>query len=75
LIVRVLVWSLFDADTTPGTLRRELGWLEPPSTWLWNDAGERFGAVVFGEELSDELERARALIGRDPDVYEEFDAG
>jgi len=30
--------------------------------------------VVFGDELVDELAQARALIGRDPDVAEEFDA-
>jgi hypothetical protein len=75
VIVRLLVWSLAEADTTLDELRVELAALEPPSTWLWNEAGERFGAVLFEDELPEALERARELIGRDPDVYEEFDAG
>jgi hypothetical protein len=73
VIVRILVWNLFDSDTTLAELRAELGELAPPSTWLWNEASERFGVVLFGEDLPPTLERARERIGRDPDVYEEFD--
>ena len=74
MIVRVLVWSLFDSDTTVDELRETLPDLEEPSTWLWSDASERFGAVIFDEDDAPSLERARELVGRDPDVYEEFDA-
>jgi hypothetical protein len=74
VIVRILVWNLFDADATLAGLRADLGELAPPSTWLWNEASERFGALVFGDDLPDSLERAREVIGRDPDVYEEYDA-
>ena len=74
MIVRILVWSLFDSDTTADELREALPDLEEPSTWLWSDASERFGAVLFDQDEGPSLERARELVGRDPDVYEEFDA-
>jgi hypothetical protein len=73
VIVRLLIWSLFDSKTTIEELRDSLPELEPPSTWLWNEASERFGLVAFGDELADESAEARELIGREPDVYEEFD--
>jgi hypothetical protein len=31
------------------------------------------GVVAYGDELPDEVAGARHLIGRDPDVAEEFD--
>jgi hypothetical protein len=74
VIVRLLVWSLFDSDTTIGELRDTLPALEEPSTWLWSDASERFGAVLFDDDEQRALGEARELIGRDPDVYEEFEA-
>jgi hypothetical protein len=43
------------------------------SIWIWSDAREHFGLVAFGEDVPVGFERARELIGRDPEVYEEFD--
>jgi hypothetical protein len=74
VIVRLLVWSLFDSDATFGELADRLPELEEPSTWLWSEASERFGAVLFDDDVGPAAERARELIGREPDVYEEFDA-
>jgi hypothetical protein len=74
VIVRILIWSLFDSKTTIDELRDSLPELEEPSTWIWNDASDRFGLVAFGEELPEAVGRARELIGDDPDAYEEFDA-
>lgn len=74
MVVRILIWSLFHSKTTLDELRDALPELEQPSMWLWNEAGERFGAVTFDEVVPPALERARELVGRDPDVYEEFDA-
>jgi len=48
--------------------------LESPDAWIWNESNERFGLVVFGEELPEGAGWARDLIGDDPEVYEEFDA-
>jgi hypothetical protein len=72
VIARLLLWSLFDSKTTIDELREQLPEVEPPSVWLWNDAGERFGLVAFGE-LPDGIGHVRELIGADPEVAEEFD--
>lgn len=72
MIARILLWNLGDSQTTVEELRPRLPALEPPSAWLWNEAGERFGLVVHGE-WPERLEAVRELIGRDPDVAEEFD--
>jgi hypothetical protein len=72
VVVRILLWSLFDSKTTLEELRDALRDLVPPSTWIWNEPTERFGLIAFGEEFP-ELENVRALIGREPDLYEEFD--
>jgi hypothetical protein len=74
VIVRILIWSLFDSKTTIDELREALPELEPPSEWVWSEASERFGIVVFGDELPEGVGWARDLFGNDPDVYEEFDA-
>lgn len=34
---------------------------------------DRFGIVVYGEELPEAAGWARDLIGADPEVYDEFD--
>ena len=73
MIVRLLIWSLFESKTTIDELRESLAELEPPNAWMWNEASERFGVVTFGDELPEEVARARELIGREPDVAEEFD--
>jgi hypothetical protein len=76
VVVRVLLWSLIGDDAvTVEELRRQLEALPAPSTWLWNAAAERAGAIVWGDDVPDEVARARSVIGREPDVYEEFDAG
>jgi hypothetical protein len=74
VIVRVLVWNLFDSKTTIDELRDAIPPLEPPGAWIWNEASERFGLVCFDDELPEAAGVARDLIGRDPEVYEEFDA-
>ncbi len=73
MIARILIWSSYDSKTTIEELRDSLAELEPPSAWLWNEAGERFGVVAFGEELPEAVAHARQLIGCEADVAEEFD--
>jgi hypothetical protein len=73
VIVRILIWNLLDSQTTIDALRESLPELVPPSAWIWNEASERFGAVLHGEELLEAAGWATGLIGADPDVYEEFD--
>jgi hypothetical protein len=73
VILRILIWSVADSKTTIDELRETLPELAEPSTWIWNEASERFGVAVFGDELPEEVVEARALLGREPDVAEEFD--
>jgi hypothetical protein len=73
VLVRILIWRLFDSKTTIEELREALSELEEPSVWIWNEASERFGVVAFGDELPKAVVQARQLIGREPDVAEEFD--
>ncbi len=73
MIVRILIWSLFNSKTTIDELRDSLPELEPPTTWIWNEASERFGLVAVGDEIPEAIAEARELVGREPDVYEEFD--
>ena len=73
MVVRLLIWSLVESQTTIGELENALPELEPPSTWIWNGASERFGLVAYGDEVPPAVAGIRELIGDDPDVYEEFD--
>lgn len=40
--------------------------------WITNDVQERLGLISFGDELPDLRDLSR-LIGKDPDVAEEFE--
>ena len=79
MIVRIVLWRLDEATPSLDALRDRLDELEPlppPGTVLVNEAAERIGAIVVtedDEELPLQLEQLRLLVGRDPDVYEEFD--
>jgi hypothetical protein len=73
VIVRILIWSIFDSKTTIEELQEGLPVLTPPSEWIWSESSERFGVVLFGDEVPEGVGWARDLIGDDPDVYEEFD--
>jgi hypothetical protein len=73
VLVRLLVWNVFDSKTTIDELRESLPELAEPSRWIWNEAAERFGVVSLGEELPEAVGWAQDLVGAEPDVYEEFD--
>jgi hypothetical protein len=87
VIVRLVLWSLVDSDTTIEELR---GYLREESVdqfeeveglrfkaWISDEATERWGAVyVFESEAAARQAlpgRARELIGKEPDLAEEFD--
>ena len=72
MIARILIWSLYDSKTTLDELREHLPELPEGDRWISNDAQERFGLIAFGDELPD-LTEVRRLIGKDPEVAEEFD--
>ena len=79
MIVRIALWRLDETTPSFDELREHLDALEPlapPGVVLVNEAAERVGALVVIEEeepLPQQLEELRRLVGRDPDLYEEFD--
>jgi hypothetical protein len=79
MIVRLLFWRLGEIDASFAQVCELLDQLEPldkPSAWLWNESHERFGALIVTDEdetTPPQLDHLRALIGREPDLYEEFD--
>jgi hypothetical protein len=87
LLVRLVLWNLADSKTTIAELRRYLrdesvdAFEEVPGlrfkAWISDEASERWGAVYLWEspEATDQElpSRARELIGKDPDLVEEFD--
>jgi Putative mono-oxygenase ydhR len=87
VILRFVLWSLADSKTTIEELRRYLRdesvdrFADVPGlrfkAWISDEATERWGAVYLWESreaAEQELPtRARELIGKDPDIGEDFD--
>jgi hypothetical protein len=73
VIVRIFLWNLANSKTTVDELREQLPALESGDTWISNEASERFGLITFSSDVPRGLSSVRELIGRDPDVGEEFD--
>lgn len=87
MVVRLVIWNLADSPTNAGELRRYLRDEAVPAFeqvpgllfkgWFSDEPGERWGAVyVWASSGASEQElpsRARALIGKDPDIVEVFD--
>ena len=89
MILRLVLWNLADSQTTIEELRRYLRdesvdqFEEVPGlrfkAWISDEATERWGAVYLweSEEAASQtlrvLESTRELIGKEPDIGEEFD--
>ena len=87
MLVRFVLWNLADSKTTIEELRRYLRdesveqFRQVPGlrfkAWISDAATERWGGVYVWETADaarQELpSRARELIGKDPDIAEEFD--
>jgi hypothetical protein len=69
---RIIIWSLYDSKTSLDELRAHLPELPAGDHWISNEAQERLGLVTFGDELPD-LAEVPELIGKEPEVAEEFD--
>ncbi len=70
-VARILIWNLADSKTTLAEVRERV---EPGerTRFIWNDAQERFGVIAFGEDTA-RLDELRRLIGKEPEVAEEYD--
>ena len=71
-VARILIWNLADSKTTLAELREHLPPLGDGDYWIANDVSERFGLITTGEEVPD-LEHIRELIGKEPEIAEEYD--
>jgi hypothetical protein len=72
-VVRLYLWNLGDSKTTLAELREHLPPVPDPDFWISNEAAERFGLVTFSLTEDEELAHVRDLIGKEPEVAEEFD--
>ena len=72
MTLRLLLWSLADSKTTLDELRAKLPELPEGDHWISDPAGERFGLISFSGQV-DEAQEIRNLIGKDPEVGEEFE--
>ena len=87
MLIRLVLWSLADSQTTVAELRRYLrdesadAFADVPGlrfkAWISDEGTERWGAVYVWEsrEAANQAlpSRARELIGKDPEIAEEFD--
>ncbi len=87
MLLRLVLWNLAESKTTIEELRRYLrdesvdAFEDVPGlrfkAWISDEGTERWGAVYLWEsrEAADQdvPSRARELIGKDPDIGEEFD--
>ena len=72
MTVRLLIWSLADSKTTLDELRAKLPALPEGDSWISDAVGERFGLISFSED-DEPVANARDLIGKDPEIGEEFE--
>ena len=87
MLIRFVLWSLADSKTTIEELRRYLrdesvdAFEDVPGlrfkAWISDEVTDRWGAIYLwesAEAAQQELpSRARELIGKEPDIGEEFD--
>lgn len=80
MIVRIVLWRLDERTPPVEELRDRLDELEPlaePSTFLVNEAAEQIGVLMVSDEDEPpptQVGALRDLVGRDPDLYEEYEA-
>ena len=72
MTVRLLLWNLADSKTTLDELRAKLPDLPEGGHWISDAVGERFGLISFSE-ADEPVAEARELIGKNPEIGEEFD--
>ena len=87
MLVRFVLWNLADSKTTIAELRRYLRdesvdrFGEVPGlrfkAWISDEATDRWGGIYLWESADAAAQvlpsRARDLIGKDPDIVEDFD--
>jgi hypothetical protein len=72
MTVRLMLWNLADSKTTLDELRANLPLLPEGDVWISDPATDRFGLIAFSGSLLG-IGDVRELIGKDPEIGEEFD--
>ncbi|HKP16981.1 MAG TPA: hypothetical protein VJT84_00790 [Gaiellaceae bacterium] len=73
MILRLLLWNLADSKTSLDELRPRLE-ASPNRTWISDESTERFGVVEVWEEEPEDFPRELLdLIGKEPEVAEQFE--
>jgi hypothetical protein len=72
VLVRLVLWNLADSKTTIEELRRYLPELPAGDAWISDETTERFGLISFSDPPPD-VDKIRDLIGKEPEIGEEFD--
>jgi hypothetical protein len=70
--VRLLLWNVADSKTTLDELRAKLPDLPEGDHWISDRTTDRFGLISFSGSLL-AIGRIRDLIGKDPEIGEEFE--
>jgi hypothetical protein len=70
--VRIMLWNLADSKTTLEELRAQLPDLPEGDAWVSHEPTERFGLISFSGSMGS-VQKVRELIGRDPEIGEEFE--
>jgi hypothetical protein len=68
--VRLLLWSLADSKTSLDELRAQLPELPEGDIWISHEPSERFGLISLSGRIPTQV---RELIGKDPEIGEEFE--
>jgi hypothetical protein len=73
VIIRLLLWSLPDSKTSLDELRAHLV-PDPNRTWISDENTDRFGVIERWDGEPEPFPAdLRNLIGKDPEIAEEFD--
>ena len=72
MTVRLLLWNIADSMTTLDELRAKLPDLPEGDHWISDPGSERFGLISFSEDDMP-VSQARELIGKDPEIGEDFE--
>jgi hypothetical protein len=73
VIIRLLLWNLSDSKTTLAELRTRLRY-DQNRIWISDELTERFGVIETWDDAAGNFpEVIRELIGKDPEIAEEFD--
>ena len=72
MTVRLLLWNLADSKTTLEELQAQLPDLGDGDHWISDPATDRFGLISVSGSLTG-IDGIRDLIGKDPEIGEEFE--